>query len=190
MSEILLKTLEFPGSDDIYRVPSTPGDIGAAPSMHDHSASQITSGTLSVARGGTGVASEEAIGLKAYPVGSIYLSVNSTSPASLFGGTWERIKDKFLLSAGDSYVAGSTGGEATHTLTVAEIPSHKHISFGALDAALPDNYGGSSADYGICAGDEPNRISGYDKSTGASGGGQPHNNMPPYLAVYVWKRTA
>ena len=128
------------------------------------------------------------VGLLAYPVGSIYLSTNNTSPASLFGGTWEQLKDRFLLGAGDSYAAGATGGEATHTLTVAEMPSHKHISFSALDASLPDNYGGSSADYGITAGDDPNRLSGYDRSTGASGGGQPHNNMPPYLAVYMWKR--
>lgn len=62
-----------------------------------------------------------------YPVGSIYMSVNSTSPASLFGGTWERIKDRFLLAAGDTYSAGSTGGEAQHTLTVDEMPSHYHI---------------------------------------------------------------
>ena len=47
-----------------------------------------------------------------YPVGSIYMSVNATSPASLFGGTWEQLKDRFLLAAGDTYAAGSTGGEA------------------------------------------------------------------------------
>ena len=61
-----------------------------------------------------------------YPVGAIYMSVNSTNPASLFGGTWEQIKDRFLLSAGDSYSAGSTGGEAEHTLTYGEMPVHSH----------------------------------------------------------------
>ena len=61
-----------------------------------------------------------------YPVGSIYMSVNSTSPATLFGGTWQRIQDRFLLSAGSTYSAGATGGEATHTLTSGEMPSHKH----------------------------------------------------------------
>lgn len=61
-----------------------------------------------------------------YPVGAIYLSVNSTSPGTLFGGTWEQIQDKFLLSAGSTYTAGSTGGEATHTLTSNEMPSHNH----------------------------------------------------------------
>ena len=68
-----------------------------------------------------------------YPVGSIYTSTKSTSPATLFGGTWVQIKDTFLLTAGDSYSAGSQGGSATHThttsghtLTVAETPAHTH----------------------------------------------------------------
>jgi hypothetical protein len=63
-----------------------------------------------------------------YPVGSIYMSVNNVSPETFMGGTWEQIKDTFLLSAGDTYTAGATGGEATHTLTVEEIPSHTHTS--------------------------------------------------------------
>lgn len=61
-----------------------------------------------------------------YPVGSIYMSVNSTSPATLFGGTWEQIKDKFLLSTGNSYANGSTGGSATHTIAVGNLPTHTH----------------------------------------------------------------
>ena len=61
-----------------------------------------------------------------YPVGAIYISVNSTSPATLFGGTWEQIKDKFLLSTGNSYANGSTGGSATHTITSANLPAHTH----------------------------------------------------------------
>lgn len=61
-----------------------------------------------------------------YPIGSIYLSVNSVDPSTLFGGTWEKIKDRFLLSSGDTYSNGSIGGEASHTLTINEMPSHKH----------------------------------------------------------------
>ena len=64
--------------------------------------------------------------LNAYPVGSIYMSVNSTSPATLFGGTWEQIQDVFLLAAGSTYTAGDTGGSASHTLIVDELPSHVH----------------------------------------------------------------
>lgn len=70
-----------------------------------------------------------------YPVGSIYTSTDSTSPASRFGGTWERIQDRFLLTAGSTYAAGNTGGSATHTLTVAELPAHAH-SVGAHSHGL------------------------------------------------------
>lgn len=59
-----------------------------------------------------------------YPVGSIYMSVNDTDPSLLFHGTWERIKDRFLLASGDTYSAGSTGGEATHTLNINEMPPY------------------------------------------------------------------
>ena len=61
-----------------------------------------------------------------YPVGSIYLSSNNTNPGTLFGGTWTQIKDKFILTAGDYYSNGATGGAATVTLTVSNMPSHKH----------------------------------------------------------------
>ena len=63
-----------------------------------------------------------------YPVGSIYMSVNNVSPATFIGGTWEQLKDRFLLGAGSSYSAGSTGGAATHTLTTAQMPSHTHTT--------------------------------------------------------------
>lgn len=116
-----------------------------------------------------------------YPIGSIYMSVNNTSPSTLFGGTWVQIKDTFLLSAGDTYTAGDTGGSATHTLTVDEIPSHNHIVkpfYGGVGNgnALQRGYSGSSTS--INYGSEN------------TGGGQAHNNMPPYLVVYMWKRTA
>ena len=61
-----------------------------------------------------------------YPVGSIYWSSNNTNPGTLFGGTWTQIKDKFILAAGDSYTNGATGGAATVTLTVSNMPSHSH----------------------------------------------------------------
>ena len=61
-----------------------------------------------------------------YPVGSIYWSSNNTNPGTLFGGTWTQIKDRFILAAGDSYSNGATGGAATVTLTVSNMPSHKH----------------------------------------------------------------
>ena len=80
-----------------------------------------------------------------YPVGSIYLSTSSTSPQTLFGGTWQRIQDRFLLCAGSTYAAGKTGGEAEHTLTVNEMPSHTHQAL----------CGGGSADNGFGSGRPP-----------------------------------
>lgn len=118
-----------------------------------------------------------------YPVGSIYMSVNNTNPATLFGfGTWEQIKDTFLLSAGDTYTAGDTGGEATHTLTTNEMPSHNHVIKGF--SYMPSE-GGS-----IEVLSRNIRPTEYGKTTDNAGGGQAHNNMPPYLVVYMWKRTA
>lgn len=120
-----------------------------------------------------------------YPVGSIYMSANNVSPANLFGGTWEQIKDKFLLSAGDTYNAGDEGGEATHTLTINEMPSHRHTIHGRTDryqgreTAFRETYGYNES------GEMDNNV-----DTFATGGGQAHNNMPPYLAVYMWKRIA
>ena len=115
-----------------------------------------------------------------YPVGSIYMSVNSTSPATLFGGTWEQIEDTFLLASGSNYSNGATGGEATHTLTIDEMPSHNHQT-----SVL--------ARYTITG--SANALTRYEsstshQSTSSVGGGQAHNNMPPYLVVNVWKRTA
>lgn len=115
-----------------------------------------------------------------YPIGSIYISVNSVSPSILFGGTWEQLKDRFLLGSGDTYTAGTTGGEATHTLTIEEMPSHTHSGVRRSSVGVTGTKStGSSASTNSTT---------YD--TDATGGGQAHNNMPPYLAVYMWKRIA
>ena len=120
-----------------------------------------------------------------YPIGSIYISTNSTNPVNIFRfGTWERIEDMFLLAAGSQYSAGSTGGEATHTLTIDEIPAHTHqYKRHSLNREDTDPETGQDA-YGVSNKTLEERI-GTSESTG---GGQAHNNMPPYLAVYVWKR--
>ena len=120
-----------------------------------------------------------------YPIGSIYMSVNNTSPATLFGGTWEASQGKFLLGADSgAYKAGTTGGEATHTLTTSEMPSHNHAVYypnaGADDHSAPGNYPDGPSDSTYYA------VGSY---TSREGGGKAHNNMPPYLAVYIWKRT-
>ena len=131
--------------------------------------------------------------LDLYPVGAVYISVNSTSPASLFGGTWEQLKDRFLLGAGDSYTAGSTGGKSTHTLTLDEIPYHGHSIYAKMswgdDRTLPSwtpyLTTGSITDAGSSG--ETGKFYEYGAII-SRGGGAAHNNMPPYLAVYMWKR--
>ena len=118
--------------------------------------------------------------LAAYPVGSLYMSAEATSPASFIGGTWEQIKDRFILAAGDTYAAGSTGGEATHTLTIDEIPAHNHPILSG---------GGSNSQYGVKVEDSSNgTLENYAVQN--AGGSAPHNNMPPYLTAYIWKRIA
>lgn len=125
-----------------------------------------------------------------YPVGSIYLTVSGTDPQTLFGGTWARLEDVFLLAAGAKHAAGSTGGEESHTLTEDEIAPHKH----AMAYAPESSASSTGFSYGIAAGSATNSAGGrgYESNLGtfSAGGGQPHNNMPPYLAVYTWKRTA
>lgn len=147
---------------------------------------------------------------KIYPVGSIYLSTNSTSPESFLGGTWTKIKDRFLLASGDTYTSGKTGGEASHTLTTSEMPSHTHTFTGnaitghtgvEVDTGSPSgafSTGSSSIYKRTCNGTTGTRSDGYNCYFNATpsgtnsntGGGQAHNNMPPYLVVNMWQRTA
>jgi len=118
--------------------------------------------------------------LDAYPVGAIYMSTVSTSPATLFGGTWSQITDRFLLGAGGSYGgAGNTGGAASHTLTKDEMPAHDHGLNNLSASASSEGYGNQSG-----------KVFGSNVRTQTSGVGVAHNNMPPYYTVYMWRRTA
>ena len=115
-----------------------------------------------------------------WPVGSIYMSTKSTDPSTFLGGTWTALTGRFLVGAGTDYPAGTTGGEATHTLTVEEMPAHAHPS--TTPNTIQNTATGSSA-YGYIG-------DGSYGNSGTSGGGQAHNNMPPYRSVYMWERTA
>ena len=205
---------------------------------------------------------------KTYPPGSLYWSSDSTSPASFFGGSWVRVKDRFALAAGSSYVVGSQGGNSVHLLTVSEIPTHNH---GGVSGTPSDNTSGepstnstggnntghthsipslsgstttdgghshtltgrkqdqngtsySSGSPAICEynasfatqwaspGDHKHNVTTTAKNSGnnnashkhsmshthtlndhthsitAQGGGNQHNNMPPYVVKYCWER--
>lgn len=126
-----------------------------------------------------------------YPVGSIYMSVNSTNPVTLFGGTWEMLKDRFLLGAGNTYAAGGTGGERDHTLTVDEMPKHTHHGQGS-GAGWASGHSGSISNAIMTPGTSSSTQLWFfdDTTTSSTGGNAAHNNMPPYLVVYMWKRTA
>ena len=133
-----------------------------------------------------------------YPVGSIYISVNSTDPSLLFGGTWVQLEDRFLLGASSTYLAGSTGGGTTTgkasgntgstTLTVEQIPSHTHTAtvnmLGGTGTVANLNTTGGSWNYSKS----------FLNNTGGGKGhthtlnNHTHTNMPPYLAVYMWER--
>ena len=118
----------------------------------------------------------------AYPVGAIYLSVTDANPAALFGGTWERIGGRFLLGADSTYAAGSTGGEAAHTLTVDGMQKHNHGL---------DNYNSAGNATPFLTVQHQDKIGyGGNVQTMYTGGSQPHNNMPPYLAVFMWQRVS
>ena len=154
-----------------------------------------------------------------YPVGSLYTSFNSTSPANIVGGTWVQIQDCFLMAAGSSYAIGTSGGSATHThtsaahthttaghaLTVNEMPSHNHAI--TVYAVPSGNMSATSA-----------RLTYKDNTTTAwvseglsqwlnnTGGGASHSHgntgsttpgatgasssLPPYKTIYMWQRTA
>ncbi len=118
-----------------------------------------------------------------HPVGDVVIRYDSANPGNLPGwqGTWQRIaEDRMLIGRGsdpDFDTAGKTGGEKSHTLTENELPSHRH---GLDKASYFQGGGGTSAVRGA----------GSDTYTSYAGGNQPHNNMPPYEVVYIWRRTA
>lgn len=128
-----------------------------------------------------------------YPVGSIYMSVNSTSPATLFGGRWEAISQgRTLVGVGTgtdmngdtmTWTAEAEGGEYLHTLTIDEMPSHTHRAGFKFAAPL-----GTSTTYDAWM--YANYMGAGTVSTDSTGGGQAHNNLQPFFAVYMWKRTA
>lgn len=154
---------------------------------------------------------------RTYPVGSIYMSVNSTEPSTLFGGTWERLAGRFLIGAGTNteansngdygdlgrgdptFAGGETGGEYRHQLTATEMPEHNHdtndytLVVNKNAVHIKSNMGAKPLINEENTNILPNIKATKNEDgnrTGLTGGDGKHNNMPPYLAVYMWKRTA
>ena len=114
------------------------------------------------------------------PIGSIYISVNNTNPSTYFGGSWQQIKDRFLLCAGDTYKAGNTGGSSSNTLTESNLPPRAMVrqTVSGTKYGCSCNTGISNTWANICMND-----GGFTNSKAI-------NNMPPYIVVYVWKRVS
>lgn len=131
--------------------------------------------------------------LQAYPVGSIYMSISSSfNPNTSFGGTWSKIAEGHcLIQGGDRYVLGSTGGESKHKLTVQEMPNHAHEVV-RNDGVKISSWATNVADGNIwyVPVDGNNTYGHTEYMAQFAGGDNAHNNMPPYLAVNIWKRTA
>lgn len=158
-----------------------------------------------------------------YPVGSIYMSVNNTNPSAIFGGTWiEWGAGKVPVGVNtletEFNSVEKTGGEKTHTLTIAQMPSHGHSvsiqssgscttsnggyhahSLGRMETFSPGGRGpvfgpttSSTTDLTSATGEHTHTVPNHTHTVNQSnaGGGQAHNNLQPYITCYMWKRTA
>ena len=126
-----------------------------------------------------------------FPVGSIYLSLSATNPSTYFGGTWELIKDRFLIGAGGSYSVNATGGNSSHQHSLSSNGYAKISLHGSGETKYNELVVSSwSANFRV-VGSSGGGIS-ESSSWGASLGGKTDSGstMPPYMAVYMWRRTA
>lgn len=178
---------QFIGSD----IPTWLGDFNSAMTA-------IDSGINAAATSASGAATTAAQALEAVnrcplPVG--FGGFFQTDPNTLYRGTtWEQKKDVFILAAGDTYSAGSTGGEAQHSLTIGEMPSHRHSSSSNMAGYASSTTGNETyvtwVNTGTAFGNEPDTGDDGAVRTSWEGGSRPHNNMPPYFSMPFWIRTA
>lgn len=125
-----------------------------------------------------------------HPVGSLYISENATSPAELYGGTWERIEGRFIMGASDTYPAGSTGGSATHRQTAKEVASHAHDIGTNISGTLITVPQWKFYITSVSQVNGPNGYECYGMSTLDTGDGEPMNILNPYYSAYIWRRVA
>ena len=179
-----------PTTDTKYTLPTgNASTLGGVKLSDSTSSTSSTNGGVAATPAAVKAAIAEAK-LAAWPIGSIYITVSNTSPESLFGGTWERISERFLLGASGSFPAGATGGESAHTLTQSELPNYSLSVTNGSNVIRSKT--GSSADAYVQTQSSGWGIPNWESKTvtvASGGSGKAHNNMPPYLAVYMWKRT-
>ena len=135
-----------------------------------------------------------------YRVGDYLYTENPTHPSTSWPGTsWVQVQGRTILGAGEDYPVGSEGGEAEHTLTQPEMPRHYHRTLApnknntndkttSSGAVLPSVDWEDSAGVGVAS--DPMADTDIIPEGCYSGGGQPHNNLMPYRAAYIWRRTA
>ena len=165
--------------------------------------SYATAAAQSASAAQTSAAQAQAIAMDGaracFPVGTILMTMTNTNPSTYIGGTWVEINDVFLLAAGTSHPAGETGGSEEVALTVAQMPAHRHytINMAHSESGVSPDYQHAVARYNNSNSTEYYRYQLNGCSNDANGGrtsptgsGGAHDNMPPYLAVYTWKRTA
>ena len=169
------------GGDGTYTMPTTDGDSGQV--MSTNGEGQVTFTTLS------GVTATIA---NAYPVGSLYMNAsNATNPATLLGfGTWTAFGAGRVLIGIDSSdtdfdSAEETGGSKTHALTIGELASHNH-TVGSNDSGT--GTGGAAGNMELVR--DAGTGNGPAVTSSTTGDGDAHNNVQPYIVVYMWKRTA
>ena len=177
-----------PGEQGIQGIQGIQGEPGASTAI-GISYDNTTSGLVAT---NAQAAVDEVVG-RIYPIGSIYISVISSNPSVIFGGTWVAFgvgRTLVGVDAGQTEfdTVEETGGAKTHTLGTTEIPSHSHqTSIINYSGSLPA-LGGASSVYNTLAG--KNDGSAGDIRTHSTSGGQAHNNLQPYITCYMWKRTA
>ena len=125
-----------------------------------------------------------------YPVGSVYITFSATSPVDAVGGTWELLKDTFLYSSADA--TGTAGGEKTHLLTIDEMPSHNHgishpivVPWQNYIHTVWNRMQGTGSGQDVYGEANDNVV-----KTDSVGNSKAHNNMPPYITVHIYRRTA
>ena len=122
-----------------------------------------------------------------YPVGAYFISSKNTNPSNFFGGTWERVKGRFLVGVDEDQTEFNTpnkiGGEKTHKLTINEMPSHSHLH--DIENTVVSVSGSGAWTPCITGTGNPS----FNQNSRNTGGDQAHNNLPPYETCYIWKRT-